>query len=209
MGVMGTLAALVLGLLVASAQGSYAARQSEIKQLTAYVILLDTLLGQYGKEGESARVSLRDAIPRVTDRIWREGQSASLQSAPFKAASEGEAFYRQVQDLQPGTDAQRDLKGRLLQVTLDTAQARFLLFSHLGSSLPNLFLAVLLFWLTILFAGFSLLAPPNATTLTALVICALSVAGAIFLILELDQPFSGAMAIQSDAFRNALRPLAP
>jgi hypothetical protein len=209
MGVMGTLTALVLGLLVASAQGSYAARQSEIKQLTAYVILLDTLLGQYGKEAETARVALREAIPRVADRIWREGRSASLQSAPFKAASEGEAFYRQIQDLQPATDAQRDLKGRLLQVTLDTAQARFLLFSHLGSSLPNLFLAVLLFWLTILFAGFALLAPPNATTLTALVICALSVSGAIFLILELDQPFSGTMAIHSDTFRNALLPLAP
>src|SRR5262245_39750810 len=84
MGVMGTLTALVLGLLVASAQGSYAARQSEIKQLTAYVILLDLLLDQYGKDAESARVSLRNAVPHVADRIWREGQSATLQSAPFK-----------------------------------------------------------------------------------------------------------------------------
>src|SRR5262245_29271674 len=89
MGVMGTLAALVLGLLVASAQGSYAARQSEIKQLTAYLILLDLLLDQYGKDAESARVSLRSAIPRVADRIWKEGQSAKVQSAPFKAASGG------------------------------------------------------------------------------------------------------------------------
>ena len=79
MGVMGTLAALVLGLLVASAQGSYAARQSEIKQLTAYVILLDLLMDQYGKDAESARVALRNAVPQVADRIWREGQSATLQ----------------------------------------------------------------------------------------------------------------------------------
>jgi hypothetical protein len=207
MGVMGTLAALVLGLLVASAQSSYAARQSEISQLTAYVILLDHLLDQYGKDAENARVSLRNAIPQVADRIWREGQSATLQAAPFKAASEGEAFYRQIQALQPGNDAQRDIKGRLLQVTQDTAQARFLLFSHLGSSIPIPFLAVLLFWLTVLFAGFSLLARPNATTLVALVICALSVSGAIFLILELDQPFSGTMPIHSESFRNALPPL--
>jgi hypothetical protein len=83
MGVMGTLAALVLGLLVASAQSSYAARQSEISQLTAYVILLDHLLDQYGKDAENARVSLRNAIPHVADRVWREGQSATLQSAPW------------------------------------------------------------------------------------------------------------------------------
>jgi hypothetical protein len=90
LGIMGTLAALVLGLLVASAQSSYAARETEIKQLTAYVILLDHLLDQYGKDAESVRVSLRNVVPRVADRIWREGQSTSLQAAPFKVASEGE-----------------------------------------------------------------------------------------------------------------------
>ena len=74
MGVMGTLAALVLGLLVASTQSSYSARQSEINQLTAYVIQLDNLLDQYGKDAESARVSLRNAVPQVADRIWREGR---------------------------------------------------------------------------------------------------------------------------------------
>jgi hypothetical protein len=111
MGVMGTLAALVLGLLVASAQSSYAARQSEINQLTVYVILLDHLLDQYGKGAESAR----NAVPNVADRIWREGQSATLQSAPFKVPKEGEVFYRQIQALQPSDDAQRDIKGRLLQ----------------------------------------------------------------------------------------------
>jgi len=120
LGIMGTLAALVLGLLVASAQSSYAARETEIKQLTADVILLDHLLDQYGKDAESVRVSLRNVVQRVADRIWREGQSTSLQAAPFKVASEGEAFYRQIQDLQPATDAQRDIKARLLQVTVDT-----------------------------------------------------------------------------------------
>jgi hypothetical protein len=204
MGIMGTLAALVLGLLVANAQSSYAARENEIKQLTAYVILLDHLLDQYGKEAEDVRASLRNTVPRVADRIWREGQSPTLQSAPLKVASEGEAFYRKIQELQPSNEAQRDVKERLLQVTLDTAQARFLLFSHLGSSIPIPFLAVLLLWLIVLFTGFALLARPNATSLASLVVCALSVSGAIFLILELDQPFSGLMAIQSEQLQNAL-----
>jgi len=207
MGVMGTLTALVLGLLVASAHGSYAERQSEVKQLTAYAILLDLLLEQYGSDAESARVSLRHAVPHIADRIWQEGQSANLQSAPFEAVSQGEAFYRELQALQPSNDSQRDMKSRLLQIAIDTAQARLLLFSHLGSSIPVPFLIVLLAWLTILFGGFSTLARPNAAAIVALVICALSVSGAVLLILELDQPFSGFMAIQSDLFRNALPPL--
>jgi hypothetical protein len=209
MGVVGTLAALVLGLLVASAKSSYDARESEVKQLAAYVILLDTLLAQYGEEAEPSRVSLRRAIPPVADRIWREAQSETLQAAPFKAASQGEAFYRSVQALKPTNEVQSDLKTRIVQVTTDLAQARFLLFSHLGSAIQVPFLAVLLFWMTIMFAGFALLAPANTTTLAALVVCALSVSGAVFLILELDHPFSGVMAIRSESLRGVLAPIGP
>lgn len=206
-GVVATLAALVLGLLVASAKSTYDARESEINQITAYVILLDNLLAKYGQEAQSARSTLRRAIPAVVDRIWREGQTG--QAGPFKATPEGEAFYQQVQDLQPTNDMQRGLQARIVQVTNDLMQARFVLFSHLGSSIPLPFLAVLLLWMIILFAGFSLIAPANATTLASLVICALSVSGAIFLILELDQPFAGMMMISSEPLRDALPTLNP
>jgi Protein of unknown function (DUF4239) len=209
MGVVATLAALVLGLLVASAKSTYDSRESEINQITAHVILIDNLLAKYGDDAQAARAALRQAVPAIVDRIWREGQSAPQQSTPFKASAEGEAFYQRVQELQPSNDIQRGLKERVIQVTTDLAQARFLLFSHLGSSIPVPFLAVLLLWMIVLFAGFSLMAPANATTLASLVICALSVSGAIFLILELDQPFSGIMVIQSDSLRNALPPLGP
>src|SRR6476660_7860995 len=70
MGVVATLAALVLGLLVASAKNTYDARESEINQITAYVILIDNLLAKYGDETQTARASLRQAIPRMVDRIW-------------------------------------------------------------------------------------------------------------------------------------------
>ena len=79
MGVVATLAALVLGLLVASAKNTYDARESEINQITAYVILIDNLLAKYGDEAQTARASLRQAIPRMVDRIWSEGQSVSLE----------------------------------------------------------------------------------------------------------------------------------
>src|SRR6476619_5957520 len=96
MGVVATLAALVLGLLVASAKSTYDARESEINQITAYVILLDNLLAKYGDEAQVARASLRQAIPPVVDKIWREGQTRG-QAGPFKAAPEGEAFFQQIQ----------------------------------------------------------------------------------------------------------------
>jgi len=207
LGIVATLAALVLGLLVASAKTTYSAREGEINQITAYVILLDNLLAKYGEGAQAARASLRKAIPPMVDHIWREAQSVLVQSAPFKASAEGEAFYQQVQELQPTNDMQRGLKQRIIEVALDLAKARLLLFSHLGSSIPFPFLAVLLLWMTILFAGFSLMAPPNTITLASLIVCALSVSAAIFLILGLDQPFSGLMAIESKSLMNALLPL--
>jgi len=207
LGIVATLAALVLGLLVASAKTTYSAREGEINQITAYVILLDNLLAKYGEGAQAARASLRKAIPPMVDHIWREAQSVPVQSAPFKASAEGEAFYQQVQELQPTNDMQRGLKQRIIEVALDLAKARLLLFSHLGSSIPFPFLAVLLLWMTILFAGFSLMAPPNTITLASLIVCALSVSAAIFLILGLDQPFSGLMAIESESLLNALSPL--
>ena len=110
MGVLATLAALVLGLLVASAKSTYDARESEINQMTAYVILLDNLLAKYGDESQAARATLRRAIPPVVDRIWREGRSGGLQASPFKAAPEGEAFYQQVQTFSQPTICNADCK---------------------------------------------------------------------------------------------------
>jgi hypothetical protein len=125
MGVVATLAALVLGLLVASAKSTYDARESEINQITAYVILLDNLLAKYGEEAQPARASLRQAIPAVVRKIWSEAQSVPLQSTPFKTAAEGEAVYQRVQELQPSTDIQRGLKERIIQVTNDLMQSRY------------------------------------------------------------------------------------
>src|SRR4029453_8134902 len=161
LGIVATLSALVLGLLVASAKTTYSAREGEINQITAYVILLDNLLAKYGEGAQAARASLRQAIPPMVDHIWKEAQSAPVQSAPFKASAEGEAFYQHLQELQPTNDLKRGVKEGKIEVALELAKARLVLFSHLGSSIPFPFLAVLLLWMTILFAGFSLLAPPN------------------------------------------------
>jgi len=203
-GVVATLVAIVLGFLVASAKSTYDARKSELSQIAADVMLLDYLLAEYGDDSKAARAALRQAIPPTVDRIWREGQSVPLHAGPFKPVHEGEAFYQQVQKLQPANDTQRGLQKRIEQITDDLMQSRFLLFSHLRGSIPPPFLAVLLLWLIVLFGGFSLIAPANATTLASLVVSALCVSGAIFLMLELDHPFAGIMMIPSEPLRNAL-----
>jgi hypothetical protein len=204
LGIVVSLSALVLGLLVASAKGSYETRRSEINQITAGVILLDYLLSKYGDDAKAARIALREEIPLVVDRIWTEEQALASHPEPFKPLAKGEALYQHIVALQANNDGQSELRERIIQLAHELSQLRLLLFSHFGSSIPLPFLAVLLLWIIVLFAGFSLMAPANATPVTFLVICALSVSGAVFLILELDQPFAGIMLIPADALLNAL-----
>ena len=207
LGIVVTLSAIVLGLLVASAKSGYDTRRSEINQLASRVILLDYLLSKYGDEAKAARIALRAELPVVVNQIWTEEQSVSSIIEPFKPSPQGEALYQRIQGLQPTNVIERELKSRIVRLTHELAQLRLLLFSHLSNSVPLPFLAVLLLWITVLFAGFALLAPAKATPTAFLIISALSISGAVFLILELDQPFAGVMMIPDVHLRFSLQPL--
>jgi hypothetical protein len=206
-GLIGTIAALVLGLLIASAKNSYDTQSTQIKQMTANIILLDNFLEQYGPETGAIRNLLRRGVVILADRMWRENNSDPAKAAPFEASAASEAFYLKLQELSPQNDFQRSLQARAIQLSTDIAQTRLLLFAQMGNSIPMPFLVVLIFWLTIIFASFSLFAQPNAIVIGSLFIFALSAAGAIYLVLELGQPFAGLMQISSTPLRNALTPL--
>jgi hypothetical protein len=208
-GLIGTIAALVLGLLIASAKNSFDTQSTQIRQLTANIILLDGLLAQYGPETRTVRDLLRRGIVTMTERIWRENTSDLTKATPFAASHASEAFFEKLQDLSPANDAQRSLKDRAMQAGTELAKTRLLLFAQADNAIPMPFLAVLVFWLTIIFASFSLFAQPNVIVISSLFIFALSAAGSIFLILELGQPFAGLMHIANEPLRNALAPLGP
>jgi hypothetical protein len=116
----------------------------------------------------------------------------------------GDALYLSIQKLSPHDDAQRALKTQIAALIVDLGQLRSLLVAQSIPSISKPMLLILLLWLVVIFFGFSLIAPPNATTMLALVASAFSVAGAIFLILELDHPFGGLIHIPSEPLINML-----
>jgi len=155
------------------------------------------------------RDALRRSITPLIDQIWREGSSGVTATTPFEPTATIEEAFHKVTELSPQNDNQRALQSRAIQVFADLAHTRLLLFAQTDNPIPKPFLVVLVFWLTIIFASFSLFTRPNTTVVAALIIFALSTSGAIFLILELGQPFSGLMRISSAPLRNALAPLGP
>lgn len=206
-GLIGTIAALVLGLLIASAKSSYDARNTQVKQITTNIILLDNLLEQFGPDARNLRVALRNAVSPMADRIWHEGDQAN--TAPFAATAEAQAFVTKMQELEPNNDVKRALQARLLSATADLGQSRLALFTQAHDSIPLPFLAILIFWLSIIFASFGLFVPANPIVVATFFVGALSVSGAIFLILEMDRPFAGLLQISSVPLRHVLAPLAP
>jgi hypothetical protein len=202
MGLVATMTALVLGLLVSSAKGTYDTARSEVIQMAAKVAFLDRVLALYGPEAAEARGELRAVVADAVRRIWSTDPGKAAQLAPNQQA--GDAFYIAIQRLSPHDDAQRTLRGQVTTLMVDLGQIRSLLVAQSIPSISKPMLIILVSWLVVIFFGFSLLAPPNATTTLALVASAFSVAGAIFLILELDQPFGGLIRIPSEPMINVL-----
>jgi len=205
-GLVATMSALVLGLLVSSAKGSYDTERSEVIQMAAKVAFLDRLLAIYGPEAAEARVRFHDAVKQSVQQIWPEETRQPAQLAPNSQA--GNIVYGVVQALSPHDDAQRKLKEQAISVGIDIGQLRSLLAAQSVPSISTPMLIVLVLWLAIIFMGFSTLAPPNVTAIFALIVSAVAVSGAIFLILELDQPFGGVIRISSEPMVNALSQIA-
>ena len=208
-GLVGTIAALVLGLLIASAKSSYDTRSGQINQLTANVILLDNSLEKFGAQADATRESLRRTVTIMAERIWSE---SLLRPSAVTAYKTNEAFSELVErldKLSADSELRRTTKDRAVQAVADLAKIRFLLFAEAETdqSIPAPFLMVLVFWLTIIFVSFSLFAQPNPIVIGCLFLFAVSAAAAIYLVLELAQPFDGLMQISDAPLRNALGPL--
>jgi hypothetical protein len=203
MGLVGTMTALVLGLLVSSAKSSYDTTRGEVLQMAAKVALIDRVFAVYGAEAAPARAQFRNVIQMAIQQIWPEGRDRPANLAPNLQA--GNALFFAIEELAPKDEAQRTLKAQAMSMAMDLAQLRTLLLAQSTPSISKPMLVVVILWLVVLFLSFGLLSPSNGTANLALVISAVSVAGAVFLILELDRPFSGLVRISSEPMVNALR----
>jgi hypothetical protein len=203
-GLVATMTALVLGLLVASAQSSMAMQSTEVTDMSSKAVLLDRVLAHYGPETKEARDQLRSSIVRILDQFWSKGGTGAPQAAP---ATNAEALYDEVQGLSPKDEEQRSIQVEAVGLIVSLGQIRWLMYEQSGSSVSIPLLIVLIFWLTVVFVGFGLFAPSNATVVVTLFLAALSVSGAIFMILEMYTPYTGLIQISSVPLRAALAQL--
>ena len=202
-GLVATMSALVLGLVTASAKSSFDAVDTAVKSAALDVLTLDRLLARYGPETSGLRTSLQRMVASRIDMVWPQGSPRPVNLDLAKAPSEVEAIVDGIRALTPHTDSQRALQARAQESAEGLLRVRWLVSASTVTSVPLPFLAILLFWLTITFASFGLFAPRNATVIAVLTVCAVSVAAAVFLVLEMDGPFSGVLKVSPEPLRYA------
>ena len=204
-GVIATLSALVLGLLVGSAKSSYDAVNTLIVQTGAKILLADRALAQYGPEAKEVREQLHADVAAMVARAWEGRGDTPSGLKAVETSTRGEDLLHQIRALKPTSDAQSAFQSQALQIGYDLQQSRWLLVEQGRTELPTTFLAVLLCWLTILYTAYGLLTPSNSTVVLVLLVCALSMSGAIFLIVEMNQPFEGFIQVSRGPLDRAMQ----
>ena len=201
--VVGTLSALALGFLVASAKTAFDDAETELKTSAARLILLDRVLAQYGGETANPREKLANLVRSRIELTW-----GGMAGEPIGARMEGDLGVEPVQKLlralAPENDVQRLLKARALEVSSAIAEAHWLVLETGNEGLPSAFLVVLTFWLIVIFLTFGLLSPHNGTVISIIIVCALSVGGAVFIINDMAHPYGGLIYVSDEPLRIAL-----
>jgi hypothetical protein len=204
-GTIATLAALVLGLLIGSAKSNFDSASNGLVQMGSKIILLDRVLAHYGLETRETRDLLRRSVASAMGNISPDKRTEQAGTTAFNPKAGLEVLQRQLRQLSPQSDGQRWLQSRALQVSSDIADVSWLLLEQQWHrSLPRPLLGILVSWLVVIFFSFGLLAPRNTTLFVILLICALSAAGSLYMILELDRHFGGLITVSSAPLENAL-----
>lgn len=203
-GLVATMVAIVLGMLVSSAKGSFDEMSNGITQMGAKIIQLDQVLAHYGPETKEARDKMRTSLILTVKTIWSEDATDHLDLDSIARSTTTADVMMMIRKLDPQTDTQRQIKAQALQIDGELMNLRWTIVEQWHKSLPKFFLVVLGFWMAMLFTSFGLFARRNATVIAALCIAAISVSGAVFLIVELNNPLSGMIKPSPAPFYKAL-----
>lgn len=200
--IVGTLSALVIGLMISTASSSFSKRSAEVTKIAVDLVLINRMMQRYGPEADDVRAKVRAYATAKTQELFPPaGEVPQPTEATVRML---EATQDSILSLVPSDERRGWLRSQALMLSAGLLEARWLLAEEASSHIPGSFLILLIFWLTLVFASFGLFAPHHATAIVVLFLCSIAVAGGITMILELDSPYSGLVRVSADPMHNAL-----
>jgi hypothetical protein len=206
-GLVATMTALLLGLVTASARSTFDVQDTSFRNGAVNILTLDRHLARYGPETAPTRDLIRRAVAYRLELMSSSTSDADGAGPDPEKTPPIERIEDEILRLSPANDTQRWFKTEALKLSEEIVKMRWRVLGTAGGAVPRPFLAVVIFWLTVTFTSFGLYAPRNATVVAVLFVAAISVAGAVFLILELDSPFDGVIKVSTAPLRYALTQL--
>ncbi|MFG1373435.1 hypothetical protein V5F32_14775 [Xanthobacter oligotrophicus] len=203
-GMVAAMASLILGLMTASVKGNFDTTSRDVQQYATYLITLDLSLRHYGPDADPARAALRGYTEHALDETWPADATKTLVNSDVSEQTLSHVGHM-VRALEPKTPDQVELKTEALDRYKSLAALRWVLIEESAVQVPPIFTVVLIVWLTFIFMSFGLFSPVNSVSVSIFLLCALSLGGAIFLILEMSTPFDGIIIIPPDAMLKALQ----
>ncbi|HYA72508.1 MAG TPA: hypothetical protein VEF36_05075, partial [Roseiarcus sp.] len=194
-GLLGLLLALVLGTLIGASYSFYATQKAELETLDARALQYDSALAAYGPEAQPGRDGLKKAIQQGYDMFWGAGQSDPKAQSVAVALAGLKKMDHFLLSLTPTTDAQKQLLTTASVNASWIEQTRLLMSLQLAAPIPWPLIIIVVSWSLLLFCGYGLLSRLNATVVATLALGSFAVASAIFLIIELNQPYTGLFRI--------------
>jgi hypothetical protein len=192
MAIVGTLTALVIGLMISTASTAFSARENAVETLAMDIVKLDRVLRRYGPDTGGTRELVRRYAAMKVDELSRRGEDATPSEAALAML---EAIDDQVTQLQPTDERGRRIRAQATQLLEAIAGARWLLAEKAVITIPPPFLILVILWLSLLFASFGLFAPRNATVVVFHILGAAAISGGILMILELGTPTQGLVRV--------------
>jgi hypothetical protein len=201
-GLVATMSAIILGMLVSSAKSSYDARKNDVAEMSYEILAVDRVLAKFGPDANQLRGEFRQTVEFGLYRIWPKEAS---QRAELRPADRGQTLVDELEALTPKDERQAASKAQAMSMVVALRQTQWLLFLKTEqNAVPLPLLVVLVAWMAAIFLSFGLFAAPNFTTVATLAVSALAVSAAIFLIMEMYTPFSGVLRISPAPILEAL-----
>lgn len=203
-GMVAAMASLILGLMTASVKGNFDTTGKDIQQYATYLTTLDASLRHYGPEAEPARKVLLAYTLHAVAETWPGTPGVPAVVSSTTSEQMLQEVGHEIRILVPANAEQTDLRAEALDRFKSLAALRWTIIAESVTEVPSVFVLVLIVWLTLIFVSFGLFSPVNLVALTAFPLCALSLAGAIFLILEMSAPFDGVIMVGPSALQQSL-----
>ena len=206
-GLLSLLLALVLGTFAGSAYTLYATQKSELETLGARVMQLDSALEAFGPETQPGREALRKALRQTYDEIWGDS-TGTPSNVDLKSIFAGTRMLDQyLLSLSPKSDGQKQALSMASSAATDINKTRLLMGLQLASGIPWPMLTIVICWSLLMFCGYGLVSPVNRTVVASVGLGAITIASAIFMIVQLSNPYSGAFKLSAKPVMDTIEAL--